>query len=238
VLEDGQRSPSTWRVWSGRRSLDIYIASRHIPVVKMSLHQSGHWKTSVDGPDVPIGLKPGEYLDKWAKPADIHPGIVHGFTIFMPWSQLLAWPSVDEKPDTLRLHMEPFSAAAVDLFLTRPTLNPTPMHLGPSAVFARFALPDDHEAILVSRKVPWSLLDDIRLAHMKANARDAQRAYVDPRPPKPVAEPAIHMTRLTTFGVTVDGHRFAVDAYDAQPFAGHPRDTRDTRGTRSDGKDR
>jgi hypothetical protein len=158
-------------------------------------------------------------MDRWNRPDDMLPGITFGFMIVIPWTQLLRWPE-EHQPGTCRLMMEADTALAIDILLLRPTEQPITMRIPNSVIFARLDLGNDKEAVLVSRKLPWTEADADTLEAMKALARSSAGAYVDPRPSPNSAAPGMrHVTRLTHFGTTDTGLRYVVDTYEDRPFS-------------------
>ena len=224
ALKGGQRSPNTWKVWGMPHTSDVYLTSRELGrLVKTSLHQSGKWHTRLEDPGLAglwpeVGSRDGR-LDHWTQPPDLSPGIVHAFMIVMPSTQLVPWAAPSAKSGTARLIMEPGTALAVDVLMLRPTLEPVPLHVPNSVVFARFEIGDGREVVLVSRRLEWSDDDERKLEEMKQEARTSSRTLTDPRPISD--DPGVtHMTRMTVFGTGDRGTRFVVDAYDPRPVPG------------------
>jgi hypothetical protein len=158
ALRGGKRSASTWFVRTSR-SKDIYFASTQMSgCVKTSLHQSGEWQTSFVKEQTAFDLETlglaSRHLDSWAPPAEFHEGMRLGFTLVIPWTQLLPWKESVRRP-SCRLMMEERTALHVHLVLTRPTLYATTLSVPDSAVFAVMDLSDGQELILLSRKVEW-----------------------------------------------------------------------------------
>jgi len=224
AVEDGRRSPSTWRVWTGPHADDVYVTSRHLAgLVKTSLHQSGQWQTSTvrrsGGEPWDLGIG-GRHLDRWKEPEALSPGITLAFMIVMPASQLVQWRDHTDDP-CVRLMMEPDCALSVDVLILRPTETPIPLRAPNSVVFAKLDLGAGTEVVLLSRKLPWSAEDERILTDMKAQAALSDRTFNDPRPPTPSAPGVVHMTRMTMFGTGDNGPRFVVDAFDPRPLPGH-----------------
>jgi hypothetical protein len=223
ALDDGRRSPSTWRIWTAVHSSDVYVASRHLAgLVKTSLHVSGQWQTSLLSRDSlrqswPVP-PPGRHLDRWSRPAEFAPGFTHALMIVIPWTQLLPWTD-SPRQDTCRLMMEVDTALAVDVLILQATVRPVSLRFPDTVVFGRLDIGEGNEVVLLSRRMPWTAEDAERLEAMKTQARSSARMYVDPRTPPRSGEPGvIHITRLTHFGTDGHGRRYIVDAFEDRPF--------------------
>lgn len=214
-LEDGRRSASTFKVWVPRNSTDVYFASRQLGhMAKTSLHQSGSWQTSLLSnaliPAVDSALT-SRHLDRWERPAEFAAGFTQALTVIFPWTELVPWREEAKKP-TVRLMMEEHCALSVEVLMLRPTPVPVPMHFETAVIFATFDLGNDHELVLVSRKVPWRDEDAAKLEAAKAMSPSSPRSYVDPRPAKAAEPKTTQITRHTMFTMLEDGTRCVVDA--------------------------
>jgi hypothetical protein len=217
ALNDGRRSPSTWRVWVPTNSSDVYVASRQMAgFVKTSLHQSGNWQTSFIHNDlVPTGNAgpvPSRHLDKWLRPSEFAEGFTQALTIIFPWTELVPWREEGVKPGTMRLMMEENCALNVGMLFLRPVMFPVPLRIAESVSFATFNLGNDNEFVLVSRRIPWTDMDTQILEEQKAGSTSAARTFRDTRPDKPSAKAVRHITRMTMFKTSDRGHRYIVDA--------------------------
>lgn len=122
----GRRS-GTWRVWTTKRQLDVYVAARTTAgVMKASLHASGSWQHGFVSderarPFVPPGSS--RHADIWQRPDEKARGWTHAYSIILPDSELRAWPaSANERGDVV--HLPPVGeghAAAVEIMLAKPT---------------------------------------------------------------------------------------------------------------------
>lgn len=224
ALPGGERSASTWFVKT-TRSMDIYFASTQMgPCVKTSLHQSGKWQTSFVAEQTAFDLDAlglaSRHLDRWDPPAEFHEGMRLGFTLVIPWTQLLQWDESTPCP-SCRLMMEERTALHVHLILTRPTPSPTTLHVPDSAVFAVMDLGDNQELILLSRRVEWSDSEEAGLQQQITGARSSANSFIDPRPHRDLGVPTLHLTRMTMFQPGPNGDRLVIDAFDRRPFSGH-----------------
>lgn len=90
---DGKRRSSTWKVWSPRKTNDVYIACRTIGAFKASLHQSGHchigFAPKFVADQAPHGsrLRTDRYASRWTQPVDSL-GIVLAIRIVLPHSSV------------------------------------------------------------------------------------------------------------------------------------------------------
>lgn len=214
-LEDGRRSASTFKVWVPRNSTDVYVASRQLGhMAKTSLHQSGSWQTSLLSnkliTDVDRALT-SRHLDRWNRPMEFVDGFTQALTVIFPWTELVPWREESKRP-VVRLMMEEHCALSVEMLMLRPTPVPVPMHFDTAVIFATFDLGDDHELVLVSRKVPWTEEDAKKLEDAKAITPRSARVYVDPRPAKTVGPTTTHIKRQTVFTMLEGGTRCVVDA--------------------------
>lgn len=95
-IKDGMgRHAATWKLWTetaGGKS-DIYLACRSLGGhLKTSLHESGKWhhafsqntfNNNVEGALLQFEDR---YIEKWARPSGLAPGITDAFRIVTPWS--------------------------------------------------------------------------------------------------------------------------------------------------------
>lgn len=90
---DGARS-ATWKVWTARKTADVYIACRPLGgYLKVSLHESGKWRTAFldEYARTEEYFLPGDRdraFQKWDRPEPLAPGIRHAFKIIVPTSEL------------------------------------------------------------------------------------------------------------------------------------------------------
>jgi hypothetical protein len=94
--ESGQRA-ATWKCWSEPAKSDVYLACRELGgALKSSLHGSGRWhvayapsffEESVSEQD---RTERGRFIDKWARPKSIVPGVSLAYRIITPWSSVTA----------------------------------------------------------------------------------------------------------------------------------------------------
>jgi hypothetical protein len=216
-LDDGRRSPSTWRVWVPPNSSDVYIASRQMAgIVKTSLHESGSWQTGFIREGLVsteiAGSAPSRHLDIWPRPSEFGEGFTRALTIIFPWTELVPWREEKSREGTVRLMMEENCALGVEVLMLRPVPSPVPLHIADSAVFGTFDLGNDHEVVLVSRRIPWTDEDVQHLEELKSRPPSSGRTFRDPRPDKPSSEDVRHITRMTMYGTDDKGHRWIVDA--------------------------
>jgi hypothetical protein len=95
ITDGSKRRASTWKCWTpkGAGKNDVYLACRSFRgTLKASLHESGNWHIgyshaffgkSID--TFAAGPK-GRFIDKWARPPDIAPGVMLAFRIVTPSS--------------------------------------------------------------------------------------------------------------------------------------------------------
>lgn len=229
ALDDVRRSPSTWRVWMPNNSSDVYVASRHLAgIIKTSLHESGSWQTSFIRDDLMptdnSGLAASRHLDRWTRPDEFAEGYTQALTIIIPWTELVPWREEGVPTGTLRLMMEENCALSVEMLLLRPVMFPVPLHFTDSIIFAAFDLGNDNEFVLVSRKIPWTDIDVQMLKEEKTGAPASARSFADPRQVKQTSENVSHITRLTMFRMSEQGHRYILDAssWTAPPITVEP----------------
>ena len=198
-------------------SSDVYVASRHLAgIMKTSLHESGSWQTSFIRDDLmptdDSGLVASRHLDRWARPNEFAEGYTQALTIIIPWTELVPWQEEGVPTGTLRLMMEENCALSVEMLLLRPVMLPVPLRFTNSIIFATFDLGNDYQFVLVSRKIPWTEVDVQMLKEHKTSSSISARSFRDPRQDEQTSEDVSHITRLTMFHTSEQGHRYILDA--------------------------
>lgn len=84
---------SIWRLWTGRKHSDVYLAARTVAQdVKISLHESGNWRHAftsehVSGPSPLVSPDQDRAVSKWQRPPEMAPGVTMAFQILVPSSE-------------------------------------------------------------------------------------------------------------------------------------------------------
>src|SRR6266508_1354198 len=91
--EEGRGPRSTlWRIFTGRRTSDVYIGARPIAgEVRVSLHEHGPWrfaftKQHAEGPGSFVPPSEDRARSKWARPPEFAQGLTRAFIIVIPSS--------------------------------------------------------------------------------------------------------------------------------------------------------
>ena len=129
---DGRRS-SSWRIWTMKNKLDVYMAVRLTAADwKTSFHESGSWSQGfVDEskavPPLPVGKT--RHLDIWQRPAPVFPGWTHAYQIRIREVDLR---EQTDKPGNVSFIPAPPSGAAkfIDVFFVEP--DSPPVEPGPN----------------------------------------------------------------------------------------------------------
>lgn len=94
-IRDGDRRAATWKVWTeaGTGHSDVYLVCRALGgVLKTSLHESGNWHVSFsqeafeDRVEGAIPSLSTRFVEKWARPSGLAPGVTLAYRIVTPWS--------------------------------------------------------------------------------------------------------------------------------------------------------
>jgi hypothetical protein len=87
---EGSRS-SLWRVWTGKKTSDVYVESRDVHgVMKFSLHESGDWHSGYRSEYVRAEMKAGRWRgektrwSEWKRPAEFAPGFTVALKFVVP----------------------------------------------------------------------------------------------------------------------------------------------------------
>ena len=127
----GLRS-ALWRVWTARRTSDVYLGARPIAgEVRVSLHESGKWRYAFTtkhqfGPKPLIGPDEDRAKFRWDRPPEVFPGFTRAFVICVPSTELMepTGPDTLKKPATW-LPVPPCGhQVEIDIWLARPPTNP------------------------------------------------------------------------------------------------------------------
>jgi hypothetical protein len=184
--EEGRGPRSTlWRIFTGRRTSDVYIGARPIAGdVRVSLHEHGPWrfaftKQHAEGPG--SFVPPGEdrARSKWARPPEFAQGLTRAFIIVIPSSELRVQLISDrlKKPAVWIPPPPDGSQVEIDVFFHRsraPGTWPGERSLGTRLLYGQL-LPNGEELLVVSRVVETS--DEVRrkLELYKNAMTEAQR---------------------------------------------------------------
>lgn len=158
VAADGRRS-TIWRVFAKRGKSDVYLLSRPLgELAKVSLHESGRWRTAFINQDVADRyLVPGadRSFDKFSPPLDeVAPGWVEAYGVLLPDSELQRY----EPEQSTRAVVELASPGAgqgiyVSVLLGDPDASPFPRSDGQQEI-GSFLLADGRQVLLVAETVP------------------------------------------------------------------------------------
>jgi hypothetical protein len=91
---DGAQS-SIWRMWTGRKRSDVYLAARMVAQdIKISLHESGNWRHAftsehMSGPSPLISHDQDRAVSKWQRSPEMSPGITMAFQILVSASEIM-----------------------------------------------------------------------------------------------------------------------------------------------------
>jgi len=98
-----------WRVWTRRRSSDVYLAVRAMAgILKVSLHGSGACKRSLTAefarkqPETVEQLSGSRHMDEWQRPTHTGSQITVAFRLSFPDSELRAYSSEYGDDPTIR----------------------------------------------------------------------------------------------------------------------------------------
>jgi len=90
---------SIWRVWTAKSpKSDVYLAARSLAgTLKVSLHESGIWRSAFVSQNVPRFLHSSEdrsrrLIQEWSRPSELAPGVTLAFRIVVPTSDLTYSP--------------------------------------------------------------------------------------------------------------------------------------------------
>jgi hypothetical protein len=170
---DGSRS-GTWRVWTSRRQLDVYITARSMARSwKVSLHQSGSWQHGfVSAEQAATAGRPRDrrHLDIWPRPADFAPGAWRGLSLWIPHDELRQWPpgSVEHGSVVAVPSAGPAHAAALEFVFMTGDHAVRLEFAEPVFLVARLTRPDNSVVAVVARRVPWPLEEQQWLQRQKA----------------------------------------------------------------------
>jgi hypothetical protein len=108
-IRDGDRRAATWKLWTEANTghSDVYLVCRALGgVLKTSLHESGNWHVSFsqrtfrDRVEGVIPSLPTRFVEKWARPGCLAPGVTPAYRIVTPWSAVTT-PISEKHPDSL-----------------------------------------------------------------------------------------------------------------------------------------
>jgi hypothetical protein len=163
--DQGPRS-ALWRVFTGRKTSDVYIGARPIAgEIRVSLHERGPWRFAYTeqhqrGPRSFVPLEEDRARYKWARPAEFAPGLTRAFIIVVASSELRAPRDPDplKKPAVWLPPPPDGSQVEIDLFFARnarPGSWPGKNKLGTQLLY-RQLLPNGEELMVVSHVVATS----------------------------------------------------------------------------------
>jgi hypothetical protein len=191
VATDGRRS-TTWRVFDRRGKSDLYIVSVPLgELAKVSLHESGCWRTAFVTPDAA-----GRYLppnadrafDKFFEPSEeIVPGWIEAYTVLLPDSELQPYGAESSKGPVVELASPgPGGAVMVTVLIGNEGAEP-PAVTPRQQLVGTFGLANGRTVRLVAET---SVLPDHlaqAVASSKAELREAAVAHgFDPATAPPV----------------------------------------------------
>lgn len=181
VAPDGRRS-TTWRVFDGAGKSDIYLQSRPLgQLAKVSLHESGRWRTAFVSPDVA-----GRYLpegadrafDQFSPPLEeVAPGWTEAYTVLLPDSELQPYGAEKSKGPVVELDSPgPGRAVMVTLLLGQPGAEPLALTPDQQLVGA-FELADGRTVRLVAETAVLPVHLARAVADNRAELREAALAH-------------------------------------------------------------
>lgn len=163
--DEGPRS-ALWRVFTGRKTSDVYIGARAIAgEVRVSLHERGPWRFAFTEKHQrrPRSFVPPEEdraRYKWSRPAEFAPGLTRAFLIVVASSELRAprGPDPLKKPAVWLPPPPEGYEIDINLFFARNALPgswPGKTKLG-TQLLCRQPLPSGEELMVVSHVVETS----------------------------------------------------------------------------------
>jgi hypothetical protein len=158
VAADG-RCSTTWRVFATRGKSDVYLLSRPLgELAKVSLHESGRWRTAFISQDVADRyLAPHEdrSFDKFSPPLDeAAPGWVEAYAVLLPDSEFQHYGPEQSTGAIVELAGPGAGRAIyVSVLLGAPDASPFPRSDGQQEV-GSFLLADGRQVLLIAEPVP------------------------------------------------------------------------------------
>jgi len=122
IYDDTGAQSSIWRLWISKN--DVYFTTRPLSgILKMSLHESGHWHFSFSSEytakrDVPNQAR---HLEKWNRPEEINTGtdITLALRVIVPKSELRKLKKEFKKEVNWILYNTDKSAIEITIFLSK-----------------------------------------------------------------------------------------------------------------------
>jgi hypothetical protein len=186
--EDECPRSQLWRIFTGRKTSDVYIGSRPIAgEVRVSLHERGPWRFAFtekhqQRPNSLVPREEDRARHKWERPPEFAPGLTRAFIIVVPSSELRAPRTPDplKKPAVWLPSPPGGSQVEIDLFLVRGARAdqwPGQRAMGTRLLY-RQLLPSGEELMVVSHVVETS--DEVRekLAGYKRAMLQSQRDFL------------------------------------------------------------
>jgi hypothetical protein len=153
-LRRGNERSGTYIVAGTPRADDVYITSRHVGAqYKVSLHQSGSWRMSVEPIDPATGvLGPPIGGETWSRPDPIAPGLTKVFAVLIPGGAI-GTPLTPDVEARVRLVNLPPGAVGVQftVFYAHPDVRGDwpGANAMRSTLVGRFTLPTSGERVFV-----------------------------------------------------------------------------------------
>lgn len=225
VGEPGLRA-SSWRVWAGTESDDIYVGDRQSTKYgKFSLHQSGEWRyawTPGEPQGVvshsPTGEQPevnrsGGHFVRWREPATPESGWLHALSIFATSEDVVEIPGDHQKWDeTIRIPPPPKGwMVEVALFIVTPdksVFDASGMLAAEGAevrLLGGYLLPGGRTAVFlaITRPISVEMLRMLDIERFRAQRRHEGTTWsLDPR------------TGPRTFAITAPGDEGFLEVWD------------------------
>jgi hypothetical protein len=186
--EGGGPRSALWRIFTGRRTSDVYVGARAIAgEVRVSLHERGPWRFAFTdkhqrGPNSFVPPEEDRARHKWSRPPEFAPGLTRAFIIVVASSELRAprGPDPLTKPAVWIPAPPDGSQVEINVFLVRgagPEQWPGKNKMRTQLLY-RQALPSGEELVIVSHVVETSDEMRTRLDRYKRATMEAQRHAV------------------------------------------------------------
>lgn len=158
VAADG-RCSTTWRVFAAPGKSDVYLLSRPLgELAKVSLHESGRWRTAFINQDVAdryLAPHQDRSFDKFSPPLnEVAPGWIEAYAVLTPDSELQHYRPEQSTGAVVELASPgPGQGAYVSVLLGAPDASPFPRSDSQQEV-GSFLIADSRQVLLVAEPVP------------------------------------------------------------------------------------
>jgi hypothetical protein len=129
ITDGSGKRAATWKCWTpvGAGKSDVYLTCRSIGyALKVSMHETGEWhiayseKFFAENPDALADRPQGRFIDKWARPNEIAPGLTLALRIITPHSAVSIPIASLKRTITWIPNSPPGQALEICTFFTSP----------------------------------------------------------------------------------------------------------------------